>query len=119
MGGVFGGWEWAAVDVETSGFRAGQDRVLSLAVITLDGAGRPMREYSTLLNPGVDPGPVEIHGLTRERLAGAPEFGDVAAQVAGLLAGRVMVAHNARFDYDFLAREFAAVGVVMPVERRL
>lgn len=31
--------EWALVDVETSGLRPGQDRVLSLAVLTLDAYG--------------------------------------------------------------------------------
>ncbi|AUG75576.1 DNA polymerase III [Kitasatospora sp. MMS16-BH015] len=36
-----------------------------------------------------------------------------------MLQGRVMVAHNAQFDYDFLAREFAVAGRPLPVSRRL
>ncbi|GAA1545170.1 hypothetical protein GCM10009678_29750 [Actinomadura kijaniata] len=110
---------WALVDVETSGLSASRDRVLSLAVVTAGADGTPLSEYTTLLDPGVDPGPVHIHGLTRERLRGAPTFDRVAARVADLLAGRVMVAHNAQFDYSFLAGEFARAGVPMPVERRL
>ncbi|MER5865914.1 TerD family protein [Kitasatospora sp. NPDC002040] len=111
--------EWALVDVETSGLRAAEHRVLSLAVITVDEAGRQTGEFSTLLDPGCDPGPVEVHGLTRERLRGAPRFEHVAGRVAELLQGRVMVAHNAQFDYDFLAREFGAAGSALPVSRRL
>lgn len=41
------------------------------------------------------------------------------ADVAALLRGRVMVAHNARFDYDFLAHEFARAGLRLPVDQRL
>lgn len=111
--------DWALVDVETSGLRASRDRVLSVAVITVDRDGRQSGVFSTLVNPGCDPGPVAVHGITVERLSGAPAFAQVAERVAGMLNGRVMVAHNAQFDYDFLAREFAAAGMTMPVERRL
>lgn len=111
--------DWAVVDVETSGLRAGQDRVLSLAVITLDASGRQKGEFSTLLNPGCDPGPVHIHGLTAARLQGAPTFEEIAPQVGALLQRRVLVAHNAQFDYDFLAHEFARTRSWAPVERRL
>ncbi len=111
--------DWALVDVETSGLRPGRDRVLSLAVMTVDRNWREIRRYTTLLDPGVDPGPVHIHGLTAERLRGAPTFDKVASRVAEMLHGRIMVAHNAPFDYDFLAGEFARAAVVMPVRRRL
>jgi len=33
--------------------------------------------FHTLLDPGCDPGPVHIHGLTREKLFGAPRFEDI------------------------------------------
>ncbi|MDX3851903.1 TerD family protein [Streptomyces sp. AK02-01A] len=111
--------DWALVDVETSGLRPGRDRVLSLAILTLDAHGRQMGEFSTLLNPGCDPGPVHIHGLTPARLAGAPTFDEIAPQVGALLSNRVLVAHNAQFDYDFLAHEFAHVRSWVPVSRRL
>ncbi|AWT45998.1 MULTISPECIES: TerD family protein [Streptomyces] len=111
--------DWALVDVETSGLRPGRDRVLSLAVLTLDARGNPTGEFSTLLNPGCDPGPVHVHGLTAARLAGAPTFEEIAPRVGALLSGRVLVAHNAQFDYDFLAHEFAHVRSWVPVGRRL
>ncbi|MCI3930211.1 TerD family protein [Streptomyces sp. AN091965] len=111
--------DWALVDVETSGLRPGHDRILSLAVITLDGVGRQTGEFSTLLNPGCDPGPVHIHGLTPARLSGAPVFEDIAPQVGALLSSRVLVAHNAQFDYDFLAHEFARARSWVPVNSRL
>ncbi|MCG8969442.1 MULTISPECIES: TerD family protein [Streptomyces] len=112
-------FEWALVDVETSGLVPRRDRVLSVAVVTLDADGEQTGEFSTLLDPGCDPGPVHVHGLTPERLRGAPVFEQVAEGIAALLEGRVLVAHNAQFDYDFLAHEFARAGLRLPVARRL
>ncbi|MFC8047844.1 exonuclease domain-containing protein [Nocardia sp. NPDC057353] len=110
---------YALVDVETTGLRPGQHRVLSVAALLLDAAGAVVREFHTLVDPGGDPGPVHIHGLTREILRGAPDFGRVAGELAGVLSGRVLVAHNARFDHGFLAAEFRRAGVRMPVRRRM
>ncbi len=63
-------FDWALVDVETSGVIARRDRVLSVAVVTIGPDGEQTGEFSTLLNPGCDPGPVHVHGLTPERLLG-------------------------------------------------
>ncbi|WP_243708427.1 DEDDh family exonuclease, partial [Actinomadura sp. GC306] len=105
--------------METSGFRPAQHRVLSIAMLAVGADGKVTGRFSSLLNPGCDPGPVHVHGLTPQRLAGAPKFEQIAPDVAALLQGRVMVAHNARFDYDFLAEEFARAGLRLPVEQRL
>ncbi|MFF0670352.1 TerD family protein [Streptomyces tendae] len=112
-------FEWALVDVETSGLVPRRDRVLSVAVVTLGADGEQTGEFSTLLNPGCDPGPVHVHGLTAERLRGAPAFEQVAGRIGALLEGRVLVAHNAQFDYDFLAHEFTRARLRLPVARRL
>ncbi|MFC8144572.1 TerD family protein [Streptomyces paradoxus] len=112
-------YDWAVVDVETSGLVARRDRVLSLAVVILGPDGEQTDEFSTLLDPGCDPGPVHVHGLTSERLRGAPVFDQVAPRIAAMLRDRVLVAHNAQFDYDFLAHEFARAGAALPVARRL
>ncbi|SCD62390.1 DNA polymerase-3 subunit epsilon [Streptomyces sp. TverLS-915] len=111
--------DWALVDVETSGLMARRDRVLSVAVVTMGPDGKQTGEFSTLVDPGCDPGPVEVHGLTRERLSGAPAFGQIAGRLGAMLQDRVLVAHNAQFDYDFLAHEFARARLYLPVTRRL
>jgi DNA polymerase-3 subunit epsilon len=112
-------FDWALVDVETSGLTPRRDRVLSVAVVTLGPDGKQTGEFSTLLDPGCDPGPVHVHGLTAERLRGAPTFDQVAGRIGALLQDRVLVAHNAQFDYDFLAHEFARARMSLPVTRRL
>ncbi|MER6910770.1 TerD family protein [Streptomyces sp. NPDC000594] len=112
-------FDWALVDVETSGLIPRRDRVLSIAVVTLGPNGERIEEFSTLLNPGCDPGPVQVHGLTAERLRGAPTFDQIAGRIGALLQDRVLVAHNAQFDYDFLAHEFARARLFLPVSQRL
>ncbi|MBQ1162068.1 TerD family protein, partial [Streptomyces sp. A73] len=81
--------------------------------------GEETGEVSTRVNPGCDPGPVHVHGLTAERLSGAPTFDQVAGRIGAMLQNRVLVAHNAQFDYDFLAHEFARARLWLPVAQRL
>ena len=59
---------WAVVDVETTGFRPGQARVVSVAALALGDDGNVERSVASLLNPGVDPGPTHVHGLTADML---------------------------------------------------
>lgn len=111
---------YAVLDVETTGLRpeAG-DKVVQVAVTLLDARGVVERSWSTLVDPLRDPGPVHVHGITSERLLGAPTFAQVAPTLAGLLEGRVFVAHNARFDWAFVSAEMRAAGVRLPVRDQL
>jgi DNA polymerase III subunit epsilon len=107
---------WAVVDVETSGFRPGQARVVSVAALALGDDGNVEQSLYSLLNPGVDPGPTHVHGLTTEMLQGQPRFGDIVGDFVELLKGRTLVAHNVGFDYSFLAAEAELVGAELPVD---
>jgi len=109
---------WAVVDVETTGLGR-HDRIVSAAVYRLSPDGEPIDHWYTLVNPERDPGPVFIHGLTSEVLAQAPTFREIAEEFAARLAGRVLVAHNALFDWSMIAREFARIGSAPPVQQRL
>ncbi|MGH3676148.1 MAG: DEDDh family exonuclease [Mycobacterium sp.] len=107
---------WAVVDVETTGFRPGQARIVSLAALAVGDDGNVERSVATLLNPGVDPGPTHVHGLTAEMLADQPCFGDVVPELVEVLRDRTLVAHNVSFDYAFLAAEAERAGVELPVD---
>ena len=107
---------WVVIDVETSGFRPGHARVLSIAALALDAQGQVELSVVSLLNPGVDPGPTHVHGLTAEMLEDQPTFADIADDIAELLHGRTLVAHNAQFDYSFLIAEAQEARAVLPVD---
>ncbi|MFE2044542.1 DEDDh family exonuclease [Streptomyces sp. NPDC059477] len=109
---------YAVVDVETTGL-ARDDRIISAAVYRLDARGEVEDHWYTLVNPERDPGPVWIHGLTSDQLASAPLFHDIAEEFGRRLDGRVLVAHNAGFDWQMIAREYARVESLPPVSQRL
>jgi DNA polymerase-3 subunit epsilon len=109
---------YAVVDVETTGL-ARNDRIISAAVYRLDALGEVEDHWYTLVNPERDPGPVWIHGLTSDVLEGAPLFRDVAEEFSARLDGRVLVAHNAVFDWQMIAREYARAEREAPVRQRL
>ncbi|HEY2502474.1 MAG TPA: DEDDh family exonuclease [Mycobacterium sp.] len=107
---------WAVIDVETSGFRPGQARIISLAALGLDADGKVEQSVVSLLNPGVDPGPTHVHGLTAAMLEDQPQFADIAGDVIEVLRGRTLVAHNVAFDYAFLAAEAELAEAELPVD---
>ncbi|MFC1435019.1 DEDDh family exonuclease [Streptacidiphilus sp. N1-3] len=109
---------WAVVDVETTGLGR-TDRIVSVGVYRLDPRGEVQDHWYTPVNPGRDPGPVWIHGLTSEHLADAPTFPEIAETLSEQLDGRVLVAHNALFDWSMISREYARMGGRAPVEQRL
>lgn len=111
--------DFAVVDVETTGLDARRDRVVQIAITHMSAAGLIGRSWSTLVDPRRDPGPVHIHGITPERLRGAPRFEDVEPTVAEMLGGRVLVAHNARFDWGMLAAETVRASRAVQVNHRL
>lgn len=103
---------YAVVDLETTGLdpRAGA-RIIEIGVVTL-GPDRGVEDtWETLVDPGVAPGPTRIHGIDRAMLRGAPTFAEVSSELVQRLTGRIVVAHNARFDMSFLDAEFARIGL--------
>jgi DNA polymerase-3 subunit epsilon len=102
----------AIVDLETTGAHPAFDRVTEIAVLEAAG-GAITSEWSTLVNPGtpIPPAIQALTGITDAMVARAPRFAELARALHERLAGRVLVAHNARFDYGFLRREFERAGL--------
>ena len=101
----------AFVDIETTGGHPGVHRVIDVAVIGATG-DRLDFEWQTLVHPGVhvSAGITALTGIDDHMLADAPPFDRVAKELHERLAGRTFVAHNVRFDYGFIRREFARLG---------
>src|ERR671931_119595 len=102
----------AIVDLETTGTRPAADRVTEIGVLEVE-RFEVVSEWSTLINPGVAlPSEIQaVTGITHQMLAQAPRFAELAPELHERLAGRVFIAHNARFDYTFLRREFDRAGI--------
>ena len=102
---------YAIVDIETTGGQPANDRITEIAIFVHDGE-RVVDSYATLLNPGraIPPFITQLTGITNDMVADAPRFHEVARKVVEMTDGCVFVAHNVRFDYSFLKKEFADLG---------
>ena len=100
----------AFVDLETTGGTVTSDRITEVGIIEVDEDG--VREWSSLVNPGMHiPEFIQsLTGITDAMVEDAPTFAELADQIAERLAGRLFIAHNARFDHGFLKNEFKRTG---------
>jgi ATP-dependent Lhr-like helicase len=103
---------YAVIDTETTGFDPARDRIVEIAITRLDPDGTMLRTFSTILQSDQGSGPTHIHHLTDADLAGAPRFDEVAGDIARIIDGAIIVAHNAMFDVAMLTAEFARAGTL-------
>lgn len=103
--------EYAIVDLETTGGRASRHRITEVGIVIYDGE-KVIETYQTLVNPEmrIPAGITELTGITQEMVADAPKFFEVAKKIIELTQDRIFVAHNSRFDYDFLREEYRRLG---------
>lgn len=120
--GAVGLPRFAVVDVETSGLSTRRHRILQIGLVTVDGAGTVVDQWSTLVRlrrPWSRVGPRRVHGITRRSLRGAPRAADALDELRRRLDGAVFTAHNVDFDATFIERAAARHGVALSIERRL
>lgn len=100
----------AVIDVETTGIY-NVDRIVEVAIVTLDCEGNICDEFETMVQPLRDVGATWIHGIDAGMLRGAPTFADVAQHVAARVDGAVVAGHNVRFDMRMIGNELTTAGI--------
>lgn len=100
---------YAIVDIETTG-GGGDARITEIAVFRHDGA-RIVDFFHSLINPEIyiPPFITRLTGIDNAMVQDAPTFYDVQDAVRAMTRDAWFVAHNAKFDYGFLKREFGAL----------
>ncbi|MBI4836683.1 MAG: GIY-YIG nuclease family protein [Candidatus Abawacabacteria bacterium] len=103
---------FAIVDIETTGSRLSQDRVLEIGVLVIEN-NKLQKTFTTLINPRqyIPEMISELTGITSHDVKDAPLFQDVAQELLDTLEGAVFVAHNVAFDYGFIRAEFERMGI--------
>lgn len=98
------------IDLETTGTDASKDRIVEIAALDITKMGEryePTNVRSHLVNPGM-PIPAQasaVHHITDSDVANEPDFEAVFAPYTEHHDGKlVLVAHNARFERDFLSK---------------
>lgn len=103
----------AFVDVETTGLDPRVHRVIEVGIVITDARGNVIDEWCSLVRPDggeVSAGADKIHLIEAAWLRAAPTFAELLPQIAHRLNGRVIAAHNAQFDVEFLQEEFKRAG---------
>jgi len=98
------------VDTETTGLEVEKGhRLVEFCCIELDGRLPTGRFYHSLIDPQRDipAEAVAIHGLTGEKLTGAPVFAQVAEPLLEFISDSRLIIHNAEFDLKFINSELA------------
>lgn len=100
------------LDTETTGLNP-QDghRIIEIGCVELVNRRLTGNDYHQYLQPDreIDPGAIEVHGITNEQLAGEPRFADISAELLDYLRGAEVIIHNAAFDVSFLNAELASI----------
>lgn len=100
---------YVVFDLELTGLNPDTSRVIDSGIVLCDRFGEIISTYETLVNPGVDTGPVHIHQITNEMVANVPTFSDVAQDLRGYFDGKTVVGLNNKLDFAILKREFSAL----------
>ena len=112
--------EFTVVDLETTGGRAGPGTIIEIGAYRMVGK-RLTETFSQLVRPQGGVVPRFITGLTSittEMIREAPPIEEVLPAFREFMGDRVMVAHNAAFDFGFLDFEFRrifGIGLSNPV----
>jgi DNA polymerase-3 subunit epsilon len=78
----------AVIDLETTGTDINRDRVVQVAVLTLNADGSEA-EFESLVNPGIEipAAATRVHGIASADVQGKPTFHDLAPALLKLLSG--------------------------------
>ncbi len=112
--------EFVAVDVETTGLKPLQQRIIEIAAIRFRG-GKEVERFESLVFPERRvPGYItKLTGITDEMVAAAPRFADIALDFERFLGTSLVVGHNVGFDISFLNAEMARCGRPALINERL
>jgi len=104
---------FAIIDIETCGskFDFKRGRITEICILLHDGL-QVTEKFTTLINPEcyISSYFTHITGITNEMVENAPRFYEVAQKIWEYTEGRIFVAHNVMFDYNFIKDEFASLG---------
>ena len=102
------------LDVETTGLEASAGhRVIEIGCVEILNRRLTGQKFHRFLNPEreIDAGALAVHGIELAKLAQAPKFAEIAAELLAFISGAELIIHNAPFDVGFLDVEFGRLGL--------
>ncbi len=97
--------EFVSFDLETTGILSQVDHIIEIAAVKFKN-DEVVESYQRLISIDI-PIPeqaVAIHGITDEMLKGQKSIDEILPEFAEFCGDKLMIAHNAIFDFQFLSR---------------
>jgi len=110
----------AVLDLETTGLKPDQDRIVEIAIVKIDPDGKTT-PYVRKINPQIPipPEATAVHGIRDEQVKDEPSFKAVAQEISNFLQGCDLAGFNlASYDLRMLQREFERAGVKFSTDGR-
>jgi DNA polymerase-3 subunit epsilon len=108
---------FVVLDIETTGLRPEEDRLVSLAAVRVrGGVVREGEAFDALVNPGrpIPAASTHFHGVTTAMVAEAPPPAVVLPAFLAWASGGVLAGHEVWFDLACLAAEARRLGLPAP-----
>lgn len=99
---------FVVIDTETTGFHAyADDRIVSIALLEMQGLVLTGKRFTSLVNPGrgIPPESTAIHHIVDGDVSDAPLLEDIIIDIVEFLGDSVLIGHHLDFDLRFLNRE--------------
>ena len=96
---------FVAFDLETTGLNPNIDAITEIGAVVFEN-GKEVDRFHSFVDPQrkLDPENIALTGITDEMLVGAPLIGEILPKFLEFIGGRVVVAHNAKFDTSFVKK---------------
>ena len=103
---------YTIIDIETTGGKFNEEKITEIAIFKLLKNGN-ISKYHKLINPQkkIQPFVEKLTGLNNKMLENKPVFSEIAKEINSITKGSVFVAHNVKFDYRVLKKEFSRIGM--------
>ena len=103
---------YTIIDIETTGGKFNEEKITEIAIFKLLKNGDIVK-YHKLINPQkkIQPFVEKLTGLNNKMLENKPVFSKIATEINTFTKGCVFVAHNVKFDYRVLKKEFSRIGI--------
>lgn len=107
------------VDIETNANDAQQGQIIEIGAIIIEN-GKEIDRFESLVNADEIPSAIsELTGISVEDLKDAPHLCSVLEKFRLFIKDAVFVAHNVKFDYNFISDSFEKCGFGPMLNRKL
>lgn len=98
-------YPFVALTVQTTGIHPSTGRLVAVDALTYNEKNEVGQEFHAVINPGTNPGPRHLHGLSVEEVTEGQSFSRLLKPLDRLIDGRTLIVHDTPFTWGFIVSE--------------